>query len=165
MEHLPDVVDTILVVAAVVGIFLTYYEVRHMVRTQRASFLKDLYSQMLSEATLREAVYKVDSEEFNFDRESFEGTREEVLADRILCFLDLVADLRLKEQLLDSELHAFDYVMKRTWDNVNIQRYLAWLTVEFESQGVERPPFERFRILAERRYGPRPIAVDASQKG
>jgi len=89
-----NVINTGLLVAAVLGIALTLWQVRSGVKTQRAQFLKDLYSTWASDADALAAYYHIEYGNFEYGAD-FHGSDIEPKIDRLLAFSDLVAELEL----------------------------------------------------------------------
>lgn len=142
-----DAVNTGLLVAAVLGIAMTLWQVRVGVRTKRGEFLKDLYSTLVSDADIGEAYYLIEYGRFDYGRD-FHGSTLEPKVDRLLGFVDLVAELRLQAVLSDREMAFFRYRFKRVYEDPGVQGYLAFLSSFYAQVGVAKEPFHSFQKVA-----------------
>jgi len=140
-------INTGLLAAAVAAIALTFWQVRLGVRTQRAQFLKDLYSTLVSDRELGEAYYEIEYGRFSYGP-TFHGSPMEQKIDRLLGFADLVAELRLQSVLSNREMAFFDYRFRRIYENPGIAAYLTFLASFYRRVGVEKEPFHSFQEVA-----------------
>lgn len=142
-----DAINTGLLVAAVVGIALTFWQVRVGVRTQRAQFLKDLYSMLVSDADIGEAYYLIEYGTFRYGPE-FHGSAVEPKVDRLLGFADLVAELHLQAIISDREMAFFRYRFRRLFEDPGVRDYLEFLASFYKRVGVAKEPYHSFQKVA-----------------
>jgi hypothetical protein len=138
-----DIINTLLLLAAVVGIFLTYRQIQQTSKTQRATYFKDLYSMMFSDPDIRKAYQQVEYDKFVYD-DTFHGSESEHSIDRLLSFADLVCYLYDNKMLTENEMRAFKYELLRVYTNVGIQRYLTFLEQFYFQNRTGTEPFQRF---------------------
>ena len=81
---LGDRIQLGLLLAGVIGIGLTYWQVRSNARTQRATFLKDLYSTLVSDALICEAYYLIEYDKFRYDAGFHDSELEPKIAFSLL---------------------------------------------------------------------------------
>jgi len=140
-------INTGLLVAAVVGIALTFWQVRAGVCTQRAQFLNDMYSTMVSDPDIGEAYYLIEYGHFEYGPE-FHGSPFERRIDRLLGFVDLVAEPHLQEVLSDREMEFFHYRFRRLSTAPGVRSYLDFLGEFYRRTGVAKEPFHSFQKVA-----------------
>jgi hypothetical protein len=141
---LSDIINTSLLLTAVIGIFLTLRQAHQSRKTQNAAFFKDLYSTMFSDPDIREAYYQIEYRRFAYD-ETFHGSALEPKVDRLLKFADLVCRLYQNKMIGKFEMKAFEYQFLRVYENDQIQKYLKF--IKDYSQKVERveEPFRNYK--------------------
>lgn len=144
---LADYINTGLLLTAVVGIAMTYWQVRSSARTQRASFLKDLYSTLTTDADICEAYYLVEYGRFKYGTE-FHGSNMEPKIDRLLAFTDLVCELYQQQIITSHEMEFFRYRFLRLATNPDIKAYLQFLSGFYAQVGLEKEPFHSFAEYA-----------------
>ncbi len=138
-----DRVQVGLLLAAVVGIALTYWQVRSNAQTQRALFLKDLYSTLTTDPSICKAYYLIEYGTFTYGPE-FHGSPTEPKIDRLLSFADLVCQLYSRGIMKKHEMEFFKYRFLRMAENPGIVEYLTFLTGFYERVGIEKRPFHGF---------------------
>jgi len=144
-----DAINTGLLVAAVIGIALTFWQVRVGVRTQRAQFLQELYSTLVSDPDIGEAYYLIEYGSFEYGSD-FHGSAIERKVDRLLGFADLVAELHLQSIISAREMTFFSYRFKRLFDDPGIQRYLSFLDLFYRRVGIDKRPYHSFQQVAQK---------------
>lgn len=132
-----------LLLAAVVGIALTFWQVRANARTQRASFLKDLYSTLITDPVISEAYYLIEYGNFAYGPD-FHGSDIEPKIDRLLSFADLVCELSSLKIIKTKEMEFFRYRFVRIGADPGIEDYLKFLTGFYQRVGMTRRPFDNF---------------------
>jgi hypothetical protein len=153
-----DAINTGLLIAAVAGIALTFWQVRTGVRTQRAQFLNDLYSRLVSDRDIAEAYYLIEYGQFKYSAD-FHGSDVEPKIDRLLGFVDLVAELHLQGVIADREMTFFHYRFRRLISDPSMRAYLHFLGSIYQDAGVSRKPFSSFQAVASKTS---PTALKAS---
>jgi hypothetical protein len=138
-----DLINAGLLIVAVVGIWLTYLQLRTSSKTQKATFFKDLYTTMFADAEIRNAYYKIEYGEFNYGAD-FHGSKDERMFDHLLSFVDLICELYAQGTISDREMRFFKYELTRINRNDNIKRYLDFLTSIYKSEGTDTVPFPSF---------------------
>ena len=140
-----------LLLAAVIGIALTYWQVRSNARTQRAVFLKDLYSTLTTDPSICEAYYLIEYGRFSYGPD-FHGSPTEPKIDRLLSFADLVCELYSRGIMKRHEMEFFKYRFIRMAENPDVEEYLAFLTKFYERVGIKKRPFHGF-VSYSKRFG------------
>lgn len=144
-----DVISLLLLVAAVVGIFLSLKETRETAKTEKAVFFKDLYTTMFADPNIRDAYYQIEYEEFKYDAD-FHGSNNERLIDRLLSFVDLVCDLHAQGILTEHEMSFFKYQLLQIYKNRNVRVYLSFLEDFYAKSGANTKPFASFTRYCEK---------------
>jgi hypothetical protein len=132
-----------LLMAAVAGIALTFWQLRSNGRTQRGSFLKDLYLTLITDPLICEAYYLIEYNKFTYDS-NFHGSPTEPKIDRLLSFADLVCELYFQGIIKRREMEFFTYRLLRLAKDPNIQAYLEFLTGFYKQVGTKKRPFHSF---------------------
>jgi hypothetical protein len=138
-----DVINAFLLLAAVIGIFLTYRQIQHTYKTQKANFFKDLYSMMFSDLDIRKAYYQIEYDEFIYDS-SFHGSENEQRIDRLLSFADLVCYLYDQKMLTEHEMSFFKYEFVRIYTDEGIQGYLNFIKEFYRENETGTEPFPSY---------------------
>jgi hypothetical protein len=149
-----DLINAGLLFVAIVGIFLTYRQIKGSHKTQKATFFKDLYSTMFSDHDIRDAFYQIEYGEFNYDV-NFHGSDNEKAIDQLLSFIDLICDLYAQGIITQHEMSFFKYEFTRIYFNDNVQRYLKFLTGFYTQIGTETKPFPSYVAYCESKLRPR----------
>ena len=139
----PDRIQLGLLMSAVAGIALTFWQVRSNGRTQRGSFLKDLYLTLITDPWICEAYYLVEYNKFTYDS-NFHNSPTEQKIDRLLSFADLVCELYFLGIIKRREMEFFKYRFLRLAADSSIQAYLEFLTGFYERVGMKKRPFHSF---------------------
>jgi hypothetical protein len=147
---LADIVNGLLLIVAVIGIFLTLYQIKQSNKTQRASFFKELYSMMYGDSDVTQGYYLIDHGEFKYS-DSFHRSQHEKPIDRILTFMDLICYLRKEDLIAEQEIGFFEYELTRVCDNQEIQKYLAVVRKSYGDFECKTPPFPNFVWYCEKR--------------
>jgi hypothetical protein len=141
-----DITNTALLAVAVIGIVLTFWQVRKSTKTQRAQFLKDLYSTIVTDQDICDAVYKIEYSEFVYDS-TFHGSEFERKLDRLLAFLDLVSELYRRREISKQDTMFFRYHFLRVFGDPEVQSYLEFISSFYKRVGVKSEPYESFNIV------------------
>jgi|SRR5882724_8394582 len=147
-----ELINSLLLLVAVVGIGLTYSQVRKGARTHRAQFLKELYLTMTADADICEAYYRIEYSKFKYG-EDFHDSKIELQVDRLLAFADLVAELYLQSALSKREMVFFQYRFRRIYEDREIQAYLDFLASFYKQVGVSKEPYHSFQQVAKQFIG------------
>jgi len=146
---LSDRIQMGLLLAAVIGIALTYWQVRSNARTHRAVFLKELYFTVTSDTSICEAYYAIEYERFRYGPD-FHGSQLEPKIDRLLSFADLVCDLYSQRVIKKHEMAFFRYRFLRIAQDANIREYLAFLVDFYSRVGIAKRPYHSFLAYSEK---------------
>jgi hypothetical protein len=143
-----DAINTALLATAVVGIALTFWQVRRGARTRRVQFLKELYLMLTADPDICSAYYQIEYGKFHYGVDFHESEIESKI-DRLLAFADLVAELYLQSQISEKEMIFFQYRFLRIYQDQGIQEYLNFLSTFYEEVGVSKEPYHSFQKVAQ----------------
>ena len=132
-----------LLLLALIAIVMTYRQSRSAARTERASFLKDLYSTLTSDLEISQAYYLVEYGRFTYEP-SFHGSELEPQMDRLLSFADLVCELHDQRVISSREMEFFEYRFARIASDPGIRSYLEFLAGYYKSVGIDKEPFHSY---------------------
>lgn len=144
-----DYINAGLLVAAVVGIALSYWQFRYGTQMQRAMFLKDLYSTLTSDADIADAWYCVEYRKFKYDPKDFHGSVFERKLDRLLAFADLTCELKKQGFITPREMAFFEYPFSRIATNDDVAEYLKTLALASDADKLKHGHFHSFRGFME----------------
>ena len=131
------------------GVLAAFWQIRIGARSQRATFLKDLYIQLRSDPAIVEAFYKVEYDKFEYGSD-FHHSELEAKVDRLLTLIDLVCEMRAQRILTTREMSFFEYPLGRVAQNQSIQAYLRFLNDFYDHNEVSKKPFAAFQEYANR---------------
>jgi hypothetical protein len=139
-----------LVLVTALGVAAAFVQLRASARTQRATFLKDLYLQLRTDGDIREAFYKIEYSEFVYSAD-FHGSELEPKIDRLLALIDLVCELRAQRIISDREMSFFSYEFERVGGDPHVRDYLAFLNHWYEDNDLTAKPFGAFQAYGSAR--------------
>ena len=145
---LPDKINTALLLVTTFGVLAAFWQIRVAARAQRATFLKDLYMQLRSDAAVAEAFYLIEYGEFQYSQD-FHGSELEPKIDRLLTLVDLVCEMRAQGIMTKREMSFFEYQFSRVAQNMNVLAYLEFLNGFYSRNGLRKKPFAAFQAYAE----------------
>lgn len=144
-------------ILTLIGIFLTFASVtfagRQLQRTRRtnqAQFLFNITTWFLNDSDLRDIFYKLDYNEWQFDKNTFSGSEDEPKIDKMLFVFDLLEHLIESEHISPGDLRILSFEASRVLHNPEVERYLTWLDTEYRLVGRPTPAYAGARKLAAR---------------
>ncbi|HEV8194415.1 MAG TPA: hypothetical protein VGP82_23435, partial [Ktedonobacterales bacterium] len=147
-----QIVSMCLLFVAVIGIMLTYQQMRQNHKIQKANFFKELYTTMFADGDVRAAAYMIEYDKFVYN-EDFHGSPQERVVDRLLSFADLVCDLYAQKLLSAHEMDFFNYEFVQIYKNANVQHYLDYLKARYDETGRQTgrdiEPFPAYVVYCE----------------
>lgn len=144
---LADKINSALLLVTAFGVLAAFWQIRSAARAQRATFLKDLYMQLRTDADVARAFYLIECSEFVYDS-SFHGSDIEPKIDRLLTLIDLVCEMRAQRIISKREMSFFEYQFCRVASDGNVQKYLNFLNGFYARNGLNRKPFSAFQNYA-----------------
>ncbi|MFO7945661.1 MAG: hypothetical protein R6V19_02440 [Armatimonadota bacterium] len=146
-----------LLLAALLGALIAYYELRSHRQAERRKFLTDLYSDLFGEPDLRDIYYKIERGDFEFTlgafekaaenrkkqsnsaKEDHEDEHDEHAIDRLLALANLVCGHYADNVLTPEDMRHFEYEFRVIWRNPQVRAYLKYLERIYAVMGVEPP--------------------------
>jgi hypothetical protein len=128
---------------AIVGLFLTWRQIRQGNRQKRGEFMTNLFTQYISDPGMTACFYNIEYDKFLYP-EAFHGTEEEKQLDRLLSFFDNMATLCENGDLTIRDMGTFAYQYLVLYRNKQIQSYLAFLD-NWCQEKHRIPVFKSFR--------------------
>ena len=144
-----DIINTSLLILAIIGLSFTFYQIRQEYCIQKATFFKELYLFLITEPEQKDAFYLILHGKFTFD-ECFHGTKQEKSVDSLLCFLDLICALHAQKMLTKQEMYFFEYCCRTTYMNRSMQKYFEYLRNAFQNTETLTMPFIHFISYCQR---------------
>jgi hypothetical protein len=142
-----DYINAALLVVTAIGVFAVFWQIRSAARSQRASFLKELYGDLRTEPAASEAFYQIEYGKFRYSGD-FHGSDLEPKIDSLLTQLDLICELHLRGVLSRNEMGFFDYEIARVARDNEIKKYLEFLRHFYAEHDLERKPFASLQKYA-----------------
>lgn len=146
---LSDIINIGLLFTTLITVFIAASQLRSSANTQRAMFLKDLYTKLRTDKEAIQAYYMLEYDQFEYNI-GFHGSDLEPRIDRLLTLLDIVCEMHERKAILDKEMHCFDYQIKRVVYNKGIQNYLDFLTQFYAANKIQHQPFFALQEYARR---------------
>jgi hypothetical protein len=143
-----NVVNALLLIGGLVGVYLTYASIKMNEKISKATFFKDLYTTMYGNSDVTEAFYQIENETLTYD-ETFSRSANRRSLDRLLGFVNLVCDLHKQGILTQHEMNFFSYRMIRIFRNKNVQGYLGYLKTAYGHTELGTNPFPSFIAYCE----------------
>jgi hypothetical protein len=134
-------INSLLLLVAIVGIFLTRRQLQQDHKVQKATFFKDFYLTMWSDQEIRDFYYEIEYDKFRYSPELLGGSQQEKQLDRFLGFLDLLCDLYSQGSISEREIRFFNYELKKVHDSDHVQAYLQALSRFYSESGVKTKPY------------------------
>ncbi len=147
MSLLSDKINSALLLVTALGVLAAFWQIRSGARAQRATFLKDLYTQLRSDPEVADAFYKIEYGEFKYGPE-FHKSELERKVDRLLTLIDLVCEMRAQCIMSKREMSFFSYQFSRVAKDENVRAYLEFLNDFYMENGINRKPFASFQAYA-----------------
>lgn len=107
-----DKINAALLLVTALGVLAAFWQIRGGARAQRATFLKDLYMQLRTDADVRDAFYAIEYGRFEYDSQ-FHDSPLEPKVDRLLTLIDLVCEMRGQGIMSRREMTFFEYQFGR----------------------------------------------------
>jgi len=147
---LGDLLNSILVVAAVTGLLLTCRQLKQTADTVRAGFIRSLVTDFYGNPSIYDAFYHVDCGILSIEG-IINGTEEEEMEkslDSMLCYLDMVARLVKLKAITRQDAMVLEYELVTCYKSEEIQTYLAYLDELYLRRGQNLKPHPYFRDFA-----------------
>lgn len=144
-----DLINTALFAVTAVGVWFAHKQLRLASVAQKATFFKDLYTTLYHDPEIRRAFYLVEYSEFSYS-ETFHGSEQEQLIDRLLSFMDLICRLHQQGALDEVEMNTFKYEILRVFDDDDIQEYFGFLDEWYQQNLTGTKPFAHLRAYGVR---------------
>ncbi|NYT86961.1 hypothetical protein [Pollutimonas harenae] len=145
---LADIINSALLLVTAFGVLAALWQIRVGARSQRATFLKDLYMQLRSDPAVVEAFYKIEYNEFEYG-EDFHGSELEPKMDRLLTLIDLVCEMRAQRIMTKREMGFFEYSFGRVAQDQSVRAYLTYLNNFCTENRLQKKPFAAFQAYAQ----------------
>jgi hypothetical protein len=136
-----DVTLLIGIPIAIIGIFLTWRQLKLGYEIQKATYFKELYLMFFADRDIIETFYLIDQKRLDWNH--FWGTPEEKQVDRLLSHITLVCGLYFAGMLTRKEMNFFKYEFLVVYKNECIQKYFEHLQ-NASSAGPGVFPFTSF---------------------
>lgn len=146
---LNDKINSALLLVTALGVISALWQIRLGAKAQRATFLKDLYLQLRTDAGVAQAFYLIEYGNFEYDQ-NFHGAAVESQIDRLLTLIDLVCEMHAQKIISKREMSFFEYQFHRVASDRGIQQYLDFLNGFYKNNGLDRKPFSAFQNYAKR---------------
>jgi hypothetical protein len=121
----------------IAGLIFTVREIGRNTRVQRAQFLLEITERYFGDPEVRKFYYKIDYDQFKFDREKFLGTDEERWLDSLIYTFDIIGYLLRIGVLSKEEVSILAFQASQVLRNSEVIKYLKWLDDEYK--GLDRP--------------------------
>lgn len=142
-----DQINSALLLITAIGVLGALWQIRMGAKTQRATFLKDLYMNFRSDLEVSDAYYLIEYGKFKYTN-NFHNSELEPKMDRLLSLADVVCEMRIRGILSSSEMRFFDYPFYRIANDSEVKKYIAFLSNFYKQNNINRKPFSSFQKYA-----------------
>lgn len=150
VAHLVLLVPFFALLLTMVGLFFTGLSVMYNTRIQRARFLWDTVHTFFGDDEIQRAFSQVEWSKFSFDPHTVPTSFEERYLDRLLYTLDTIGYLcKTKTLPLEDVQQILGFRILVVMDNVEVQKYLAFLEQKYRAKGAPHGPHQDARWLAQ----------------
>lgn len=118
--------DMFLLIITAIGAVGVYIQIHTGTKIQRATFLKDLYTEISTDLDARAAFYAIEYDELVYGLD-FHGSDMEPKLDRFLSLLDVICEMHSQNILRWEEMRFFEHYLNRTANNVQVKEYIDFL--------------------------------------
>jgi len=144
-----DIVATIGLLFASVGLFLNWWQLRKDNIRKRAEFIIQNFNQYLIDSDSAQMFYKLEYGNFVYNEVDFHGSPEEIKLDKLLRYFERIAALYEMGVLSLEDLALVEYEFLRINQNPAIRDYYAFLDEWGKQAGVIHNHFDSLRRVAE----------------
>jgi hypothetical protein len=146
---LGDIISAASFLAAAVGLFLNWWELRIAAVQKRAEFIVSVFNQYVLDPDCADVFYAIEYNSFEYGEE-FHGSKEERQLDRLLSYFAKIAALYELGIIKWKDLDLVTYEFVRVYQNSAVQEYFKTLDSLAEVVGVKGGNFDQYRRVAAR---------------
>ncbi len=143
-----DVVATVGLLIASVGLFLNWWQLRKDSIRKRAEFIIENFNQHLADSDTADMFYRLEYGKFEYDAANFHGSPEEIKLDKLLRYFERIATLYEMGTINLEDLALVEYEFLRINHNPSIQNYYAFLDEWSKQSGAQGGNFASVRRVA-----------------
>jgi hypothetical protein len=150
---LGDIASVLVLLPTAVGLILTWRQLRQHDATQKAIFVRDLYSTLFADQEMLAAIPLLESGEISFEHGSdFFNSPTEASVNKLLAHCELISTLYLRGALSNEDMDHFEYNLRRILSNPNVISYFKVIDAWCKHHGFDprRGPFGKFREYGRR---------------
>lgn len=122
--YIADIIESISLVLIIVGGIFAYYQWRKSVNLKRADYINELTEKIRTDESIKETIYIFDYD-IPWYSKDFHGSMEtELKVDKTLSYFSYICYLKKQKIISKKEFKFFEYEIKRTLINNQVQDYL-----------------------------------------
>lgn len=144
-----DIVATIALLLATVGLFLNWWQLRKDSIRKRAEFIIEIFNQYLADPDSAAMFYELEYGKFAYNQAEFHGSPEEIKLDKLLRCFERIAVLYEMGTISLEDLALVEYEFVRINRNPAIRDYFAFLDGWGKEPGVSHNHFDSLRKVAD----------------
>lgn len=142
-----DLIATIGLLLAAVGLFLNWSQMRKDSTWKRAEFIIHNFYQYLLDPDSADMFYRLEYGKFVYTRD-FHGSPEEIKLDKLLRYFERIAALYEMGTISLADLALVEYEFSRINQDPAVQEYFAFLDDWSKQRRVKRNHFDSLRRVA-----------------
>jgi hypothetical protein len=119
-------------------------------RTNKATFLADVFKWYLTDKELRDIFYRLDYGRWEFDPDTFPLSDSEPAIDHLLYLYNVIGYYTEVGVIAEQELPIIIYEANRVLHNPEIVKYLEWLDGKYDTMGIPGTAYPYARTLTRR---------------
>jgi len=140
-----DIVSTI---SIVVGILLTWWQLRKANKQSRAEFIIGLLANHVADNDTLNILYKLEYKRFKFDEKTFPMSDEEKALDKLLYSFTQISALYKMKTITRKDLSLIEYDFLRVYSDEEIQKYFEFLDRTPHGLATDQADFCSYRQVA-----------------
>lgn len=121
----------------------SFWQIRRNTQTQRMIFLKDMYMLLRTDKDVSNIFYDIEYSKFEYTAD-FHDSEIEKKTDKLLTILDLICEMHYRGSITTNEMSFFNYQIRRVAQNIEIEKYLTFLSSFYKANKIKRKPFSSF---------------------
>lgn len=143
-----DILTVVAVSIAAMGLFLNYIQIRRNAQQKIAEYIVTLYNQYVTDPDLLDIFYKIEYDEFTFEKGSLEYDEEKKL-DKLLGLFESIAKLHRMGMIKLDYLQYISYEYLVVYKNDDIRKYLDFIDEWCKEEEYSVRPFIDFKSVGQ----------------
>jgi hypothetical protein len=142
------VADLVSSAGIVVAVLLAWWQLRKANKQNRAQFVVSLLTEYTSDPEGLELLYKIEYQEWKFDKEAFAGSSDEKSLDKLLYSFQQISALYEMGTITRKDLRLIEYDFLRVYCDPEVQKYFDFLDCTPHGLPTDQADFHAYRRVS-----------------